>query len=64
MQVVATKDTGFAVIPGYSGTPVWDVEKKGVIGMVLASEGDLATKIGYIISTKMIETKLLSLLCG
>jgi hypothetical protein len=61
LQIEDTKEPGFGIRPGFSGTPVWDEEKKGVVGMVVAAEVDPDIKAAYIIaSNRLLATLALS----
>jgi S1-C subfamily serine protease len=43
------KAQGFAVGPGFSGTPVWDTQVQGVVGMVVAASRPADTKAAFVI---------------
>ncbi len=43
------KAPGFAVAPGFSGTPVWDELLQGVVGMVVAASRPADTKAAFVI---------------
>ena len=43
------KTEGFAVVPGFSGGPVWDTQLQGVVGMVVASSRRTETKTAFVI---------------
>ena len=49
IQVEDTKQTGYAIQPGFSGAPVWDDQKSAVIGLIVAAETSPGVKAGYII---------------
>ncbi len=49
IQIEDVKAQGFAVAPGFSGTPVWDEQLQGVIGMVVASSRLTDTKTAFVI---------------
>ena len=49
MQIEDVKETGFAVEPGFSGTPVWDEQIQAVVGMVVAAERRLNLKTAFAI---------------
>jgi len=38
VQIEDMKLTGYFIEPGFSGTPVWDEQVEGVVGMVVAVE--------------------------
>jgi TIR domain/Trypsin-like peptidase domain len=49
VQIEDVKETGFAVEPGFSGTPVWDPKVEGVVGMVVAAEKRMNLKTAFAI---------------
>lgn len=49
LQVGDPNQTGYAIQPGFSGAPVWDVLARGVIGMVVARERQGETKVAFIL---------------
>ncbi len=49
IQIEDVKAQGFAVAPGFSGTPVWDTQLKGVVGMVVAAGRPGDTKTAFVI---------------
>ena len=49
VQIEDVKETGFAVEPGFSGTPVWDPQVDAVVGMVVAAERRLNLKTAFAI---------------
>src|SRR5260370_12285740 len=51
VQIEGVKETGYRVMPGFSGTPVWDEKLKGVVGMVVASDKQASVKVAYMIPT-------------
>jgi hypothetical protein len=51
-------ETGHTIQPGFSGSPVWDEQLKGVIGMVVGCDWNSATKTAYMIPTTQLETIL------
>lgn len=54
LQIEDTKETGYRVQPGFSGSPVWDETLRGVVGMVTAGERDPAVKAAFIIPTSLL----------
>lgn len=46
-QLTCAEETPFPLAGGFSGAPVWDEEYGGVIGMVVAVEGDRRRRTGY-----------------
>jgi S1-C subfamily serine protease len=51
VQIEDVKLPGYAVIQGFSGTPVWDERLEGVVGMVVEADSQAETKAAYIIPT-------------
>ena len=35
LQIEDSKAQGYAVVPGFSGSPVWDEQADGVVGLVV-----------------------------
>jgi hypothetical protein len=49
IQAEGTKEQGMGIQEGFSGSPVWDEEQGGVVGMTVARDENEATKIGFMI---------------
>lgn len=49
IQLEGTKDQGLGIKEGFSGSPVWDEQFGGVVGMTVARDEDEDTKIGFMI---------------
>jgi hypothetical protein len=49
IHIEDVKTEGFAVMPGFSGGPVWDTLLQGVVGMVVASSRRADTKTAFVI---------------
>jgi S1-C subfamily serine protease len=50
VQIEDTKVTGYAISKGFSGSPVWDNELQGVVGMVVAADSKReAAKVSFMI---------------
>jgi S1-C subfamily serine protease len=49
VMIEDVKAQGFAVGPGFSGTPVWDSRLQGVVGMVVAASRPAGTKAAFVI---------------
>lgn len=53
VQIEDTKAEGLAILPGFSGTPVWDEGSGAVVGMVVArvtsEKGQPDAKIGFMV---------------
>ncbi len=49
VMIEDVKTQGFAVAPGFSGTPVWDTQLQGVVGMVVAASRSTDTKTAFVI---------------
>lgn len=58
IQMEDTKAQGLAILPGFSGTPVWDEVESAIVGMVVAREqGQPEAKIGFMMpGRKLLET--------
>jgi WD40 repeat protein len=56
VQIEDVKSTGYVVAPGFSGTPVWDDQVDGVVGIVVVAERRAEVKAAFIIpSSKLVE---------
>ncbi len=55
IQIEGTELTGYAIQPGFSGSPVWDESAGGVIGMIVAADTDVEIKAGYMIPARAIQ---------
>jgi hypothetical protein len=51
LQIEDVKQTGYFVEPGFSGTPVWDEQADGVVGMVVTVEKRTDIRAAFIIPT-------------
>src|SRR6266487_1770301 len=49
VQIEDVKEKGFAVAPGFSGTPVWDSQVDAVVGMIVAAEKRTNLKTAFAI---------------
>ena len=49
IQIEDVKAQGFAVAPGFSGTPVWDTQLQGVVGMVVAASRPTETRTAFVL---------------
>ncbi len=49
VQIEDGKAPGFAIEPGFSGTPVWDAQVEAVVGMVVAAERRTDLKTAFAI---------------
>jgi hypothetical protein len=49
VMIEGVKAQGFAVGPGFSGTPVWDTQLQGVVGMVVAASRPADTKAAFVL---------------
>jgi tetratricopeptide (TPR) repeat protein len=47
VQIEDVKELGYPVQPGFSGTPIWDEQLSGVVGMVVAADADRAIKAAF-----------------
>jgi tetratricopeptide (TPR) repeat protein len=56
VQIEGVHESGYAVVPGYSGSPVWDLQFNGVVGMVLAADSHILAKVAFMVPVaKLIE---------
>lgn len=56
IQIEDVKQTGYFVEPGFSGTPVWDEQMDGIVGMVVAAEKAPNVRAAFIIpSTTLVK---------
>ncbi len=51
-QLTCDEEASFLLAGGFSGAPVWDEEYKGVIGIVVAVEGDQRRRTGYALTVE------------
>ncbi|MFE7566096.1 AAA family ATPase [Streptomyces sp. NPDC057539] len=51
-QLTCDKEAPFPLAGGFSGAPVWDEEYGGVIGIVVAVEGDQRLRTGYALTVE------------
>ncbi len=49
LMIEDIKAQGFAVAPGFSGTPVWDELLQGVVGMVVAASRPIDLKAAFVL---------------
>ena len=52
LQVEDTKQTGYQIVAGFSGAPVWDEELAGVVGIIVATDTKDETKAAYMIPSE------------
>jgi hypothetical protein len=52
MQMEDDSQQGYRVEPGFSGAPVWDAERGGVVGMIVRSERDAAIRAAFLIPSE------------
>jgi hypothetical protein len=48
-EISSEKPHGFSVKRGFSGAPVWDKIRQGIVGMIVAVDNDPATRVGFMI---------------
>ena len=53
-QTERINQVGYAIVPGFSGTPIWDNDIKGIVGIAIANDRDPSVKIGFILPTMLI----------
>ncbi|MFN7465472.1 MAG: trypsin-like peptidase domain-containing protein [Pseudanabaena sp.] len=58
VQLEGTKNQGLGIQEGFSGSPVWDENLGGVVGMTVARDEDEPTKIGFMIPYEKLKTVL------
>lgn len=51
-QLTCDEEAPFPLAGGFSGAPVWDEEHEGVIGVVVAVEGDQRRRTGYALTVE------------
>lgn len=49
VMIEDVKEQGFGVTPGFSGTPVWDTQLQGVVGMVVAASRPTNLKAAFVL---------------
>ncbi len=54
IQLEDTKNTGYPIAPGFSGSPVWNETSKSIVGMVVATDTDKNIKAAFIIPAHML----------
>lgn len=52
VQIEDVKTPGYWVQPGFSGTPVWDEQLNGVVGMAVAADTNRITKAAFMIPAR------------
>jgi hypothetical protein len=52
LQLEDTKNSGYCVQPGFSGSPVWDEKHNGIVGIVVAADPDAQTRTGYALTVR------------
>lgn len=55
IQLEDTKSTGYSILPGFSGSPVWDEFAGGVIGMIVAADTDKDIKAAFMIPSNELQ---------
>ena len=56
IQIEDTKEQGIQIQGGFSGTPVWDEQLQGVVGMVVAAKDDRTEKMAFCVSAQTLMT--------
>lgn len=54
-QIQNNIETGYSVLPGFSGAPVWDELQKGIIGIVAEYDKDRSVKTFFVIPTTLLQ---------
>ena len=57
IQIEDIKTEGFAVMPGFSGAPVWDTVLQGVVGMIVSASRSTDTKTAFVIPLDVLTAK-------
>lgn len=52
LQIEAGQEIGYRIVPGFSGSPVWDESLGGVVGLVAAT--DVQSRAAFVITTAAI----------
>lgn len=58
VELEGTQLTGYAIQPGFSGSPVWDESTGGVIGMIVAADTDTNIKAAFMVPVNNLEKVL------
>ena len=58
IQIESTKETGYRIQPGFSGSPVWDESYQAVVGMIIAADTDTSIKAAFMIPVDLITKNL------
>lgn len=56
VQLSDPKTTGQQIRPGFSGSPIWDIEAGGTVGMLVANEREASAKIAFMLPIEDIIT--------
>jgi hypothetical protein len=54
VRIQDVKKTGYFILPGFSGGPVWDERLNGVVGMVVAADTHPGVRAAFIIPTEVL----------
>ncbi|MFL6137921.1 MAG: trypsin-like peptidase domain-containing protein [Frankiaceae bacterium] len=54
VQIEDVKSTGYFVVPGFSGTPVWDLAAGGVVGMVVGADARPEVRAAFMIPVRLL----------
>jgi S1-C subfamily serine protease len=52
VQIEDVKEPGYWVQPGFSGTPIWDEQLDGMVGMAVAADTDRVIKAAFMIPSR------------
>jgi len=58
VQIEGVNVPGHGVVQGFSGTPVWDEQLQGAVGMVVESDRQTGVKAAYIIPASVLKLNL------
>lgn len=58
IQLEDTKEPGYRIQGGFSGTPIWDVSVGAAVGMTVAADTNESLKVAYLIPTRILKSAL------
>lgn len=54
VQLNGIDKIGYFAKPGFSGSPVWDTDENGVVGMIVGRDRERRTRVAFVIPTKLL----------
>jgi V8-like Glu-specific endopeptidase len=60
VQLESIKTTGYPIVPGFSGSPVWCETTKNIVGMIVAADTDMEFKAAFMIPAYLLREYLSS----